>query len=115
MRIQFSKFLAGVTIIAAVASGYSQQPAEPKHEDTEVWKPVPKVVTPGATDAAPPWDAIVLFDGNNLNEWVSTRDKTPAQWILADGVMTVKKVNGDGNIETKRTFKNYQLHIEWRI
>jgi hypothetical protein len=27
--------------------------------------------------------------------------------------LTVKK--GTGNIETKRTFNNYQLHIEWRI
>jgi hypothetical protein len=115
MRIQFSKFLAGVTMMAAAASVYSQQLAEPKHEDTEVWKPAPKVVTPGATDAAPPSDAIVLFDGKNLNEWVSTRDKSSAQWTLADGVMTVKKVRADANIETKRTFKNYQLHIEWRV
>jgi hypothetical protein len=102
-------------MIVAAASVCSQQPAEPKHEDTEVWKPAPKVVIPGATDAAPPSDAIVLFDGKNLNEWVSTSDKSPAQWTLANGVMTVKKVHGDGNIETKRTFKNYQLHIEWRI
>jgi hypothetical protein len=28
--------------------------------------------------------------------------------------MTVKK-GGGGNIETKRAFKNYQLHIEWKI
>ena len=32
---------------------------------------------------------------------------------VADGVMTVAKTGG--NIETKRSFKNYQLHIEWRI
>jgi hypothetical protein len=80
---------------------------------TEVWEPVPKVVTPGATDAAPPSDAIVLFDGTNLDQWVSSRDKGPAKWIVADGVLTVDKKTG--NIETKRSFKNYQLHIEWRI
>ena len=40
-------------------------------------------------------------------------DHTPAQWTVADGVMTVNK--SAGNIETKRKFKNYQLHIEWRI
>jgi hypothetical protein len=80
---------------------------------TEVWEPVPTVVTPGATDAAPPSDAIVLFDGTNLDQWVSVKDKTPAKWIVANGVMTVdKKV---GNIETKRSFRNYQLHLEWRI
>ncbi|HEU5023139.1 MAG TPA: DUF1080 domain-containing protein, partial [Bryobacteraceae bacterium] len=88
----------------------------PRHEDTEVYTPVPKVVTPGATNAAPPSDAIVLFDGKNLDEWVTNRDKSPAKWTVADGILTVKKGReGGGNIETKRTFKNYQLHIEWRI
>src|SRR4051794_7609909 len=38
--------------------------------DTEIWDPVPKVVTPGATIGAPPSDAIVLFDGSNLDQWV---------------------------------------------
>jgi hypothetical protein len=28
---------------------------------------------------------------------------------------TVKKAPGVGNIETKRKFKNYQLHVEFRI
>ena len=88
----------------------------PRHEDTEVYEPVPKVVTPGATNAAPPSDAIVLFDGKNLDEWVTNRDKSPAKWTVADGILTVKKgPEGGGNIETKRTFKNYQLHVEWRI
>ena len=73
---------------------------------------MPKVVTPGGTCGAPPSDAIVLFDGKNLDEWVSTRDKSPAQWTVADGMLTVNKKSG--NIETKRTFKNYQLHIEWK-
>ena len=95
------------------ASAQTAAAVKAKPEDTEVWQPVPKVVTPGATNAAPPSDAIVLFDGKNLDEWVSTRDKSPAQWIVADGVLAVNKANG--NIETKRTFKNYQLHIEWKI
>src|SRR5262245_2266372 len=80
---------------------------------TEVWEPVPPVVTPGATDAAPPSDAIVLFDGSNLDQWVSVRDKGPAKWIVANGILTVDKKTG--NIETKRSFRNYQLHLEWRI
>ena len=89
----------------------AQQPARP--EDTEAWAPVPRVVTPGATDTAAPSDAIVLFDGKNLDEWVSVRDKGPAGWAVAGGIATVNKTAG--NIETKRKFKNYQLHIEWRI
>ena len=91
----------------------AQQPAAPKPEETEVWQPVPKVVTPGATCTAPPSDAIVLFDGKNLDEWVSAKDKSPAKWTVGDGVLTVDK--GQGNIETKRSFKDYQLHIEWRV
>ena len=115
MRSQNSKFLAFATLIALTAPLSSQQPAAPKPEDTEVWTPVPKVVTPAATNAAPPSDAIVLFDGKNLDEWVSAQDHSPAQWNVADGVMTVKKAPGVGNIETKRSFKNYQLHVEWKI
>jgi hypothetical protein len=90
-----------------------QQTAKPRPEDTEVWKPEPKVVTPGATPTAAPSDAIVLFDGKNLDEWVATADKSPAGWTVADGVITVNKKAG--NIETKRRFKNYQLHIEWLL
>ncbi len=92
---------------------WAQQPAGPKPEETEVWDPVPKVVTPGANNAAPPSDAIVLFDGKNLDEWVSNRDKSPVKWTIADGVLVVN--NHAGNIETKRTFKDYQLHIEWKV
>lgn len=86
-----------------------------KPEDTEIWEPVPKVVTPGANNTAPPSDAIVLFDGKNLEEWVTNRDKSPAKWTVADGVLTVNKAKESGNIETKRSFKDYQLHIEWRV
>jgi len=120
--------IANVSLISFVMPVYAQQGGSgrgarggrgasgPRHEDTEVYEPVPKVVTPGATNAAPPSDAIVLFDGKNLDEWVTNRDKSPAKWTVADGILTVKKgPEGGGNIETKRTFKNYQLHVEWRI
>ena len=115
----------GLALFAAVIPIAAQSPApQPpaaqkanrgRPQDTEVWEPVPKVVTPGATDAAPPSDAIVLFDGKNTDAWVLTRDKSPAQWPVADGAMTVNKTRGMGNIETKRTFGNYQLHLEWKI
>ena len=87
--------------------------SKPKPEDTEVWEPVPKVVTPGTSANAAPNDAIVLFDGKNLDQWVSSKDKSAAGWTVADGIITVNKTAG--NIETKRSFTNYQLHIEWRI
>jgi hypothetical protein len=115
MRIRFSKILALASLAFMTAFLVAQEPAKPKPEDTEVWEPVPKIVTPGATNADPPSDAIVLFDGKNLDEWVSAQDHSPAKWDVANGIMTVSKAHGVGNIETKRSFKNYQLHIEWRI
>jgi len=99
----------------APSAGAGQTPAKPLPKDTEVWEPVPPVVTPGPTNSDPPSDAIVLFDGKNLDQWVSTKDKSPANWKIADGVMTVVKSPPGNNIETKRSFKNYQLHLEWRI
>src|SRR5882757_4656512 len=108
--------LTAAFLIVLSATLFAQQPSTAKPEDTEIWQPVPKVVAPGATDAAAPSDAIVLFDGKNLDEWVTNRDKSPAKWTVEGGVLTVKKgAAGGGNIETKRTFKNYQLHVEWRI
>jgi hypothetical protein len=89
-------------------------PAAPRPEDTEIWSPEPRIVTPGpAANAPPPSDAIVLFDGKDLGEWVSVEDGSPASWTVADGAFTVRK--GTGNIETKRRFADYQLHLEWRI
>jgi hypothetical protein len=113
MSIQVSRSLAIAALISMAATVSAQQQSKAKPEDTEVWEPVPKIVTPGANCTAPPSDAIVLFDGKNLHEWVTNRDKSPAKWTVADGVLTVNK--DGGNIETKRTFKNYQLHIEWKI
>ena len=83
-------------------------------EETEVWTPVPPVVTPERPKvSAPPSDAIVLFDGTNLDQWVNTNDGSPAGWKLADHTMVV--VKAAGNIETRRRFRDYQLHLEWRV
>jgi hypothetical protein len=87
--------------------------AQSKPEDTEVWKPVPAVVTPAREAGGAPSDAVVLFDGHDLAQWVATEDKSPARWTVADGLLTVDKARG--NIETKRAFRDYQLHLEWRI
>jgi hypothetical protein len=81
---------------------------------TEFYSPVPKVITPGKTTSDAPSDAIVLFGGKNLDEWVSTNDTSKtANWIVAKNILTVKK--GAGNIQTKKSFTDYQLHIEWRV
>ncbi len=104
------KALTFATILLFTQQTFAQE-GDPKA--TEVWEPVPKVVTPRSMHLAPS-DAIVLFDGKNLNEWRSVKDSTmPAKWTVANGAFTVKK--GTGNIQTKRTFTDYQLHLEWKI
>lgn len=93
--------------------GPPSENASMKPEQTEYYSPVPPQVTPGATVGAPPSDAIVLFDGKDLNNWVSANDTTqPAKWTVTDGAFTVNP--GAGNIQTKQRFMDYQLHIEWR-
>jgi len=85
-----------------------------KPEETEYYETKVPVVTPGKDGATPPSDAIVLFDGSNLNNWVSAKDSTSAApWHLnKDGSMTVADKTGD--IITKQEFGDMQLHIEWR-
>ena len=87
-------------------------------EMTEFYDPVPPTVTPGKFDAknqnwGAPSDAIILFDGTNLNEWESARGGGEAQWTVADGLLTVNKRAGD--IITKREFGDFQIHLEWRV
>ncbi len=77
---------------------------------TEVWEPVPAKITPGENNA-PPSDAIILFDGKDLNEWTNSQGGLP-EWTVADGAMTVKPRTG--GIKTKQKFGDFQLHIEWR-
>jgi hypothetical protein len=73
------------------------------------------MITPGsaAIGGAPPADAIVLFDGRNLDEWVNTSNGASNGWTAIDGCMVVNKAVG--NIETRRRFRSSQLHLEWRI
>lgn len=99
---------------SAVAPGPGTA-AKPNPHDTEIFAPEPKIVTPGASEGKPPSDAIVLFDGSNLEEWVSAQDHTPARWPVQEGVLVVSKTKGVGTIETRRKFRNYQLHVEFRI
>jgi hypothetical protein len=100
-----------ISLLGFTALAHAQE-ADPKL--TEVWQPEPKIVTPGLTSYDAPSDAFILFNGRSLNQWVSVKDTTKqAQWTVANGIFTVKK--GTGNIQTRKKFMDYQLHIEWRI
>ena len=109
MKMKHKFFFAAM----AAAMCTSAVQAQTKPEETEIYQPVPKVVTPGKTNADAPSDAVVLFDGKNLDMWEDVADTTkPAEWKVANGILTVDKTKG--NIQTKQHFLDYQLHIEWK-
>jgi 3-keto-disaccharide hydrolase len=71
-------------------------------------RPVPKYVAPGqpSTEAmlnTHPSDAILLFDGGSLQLW------QPTSWKVKDGLLEA----GEGDLETKEAFGDFQLHLEW--
>jgi hypothetical protein len=80
-------------------------------------RPEAKVVTPGLPSTlekagTAPSDAIVLFDGKDLSQWVSDKDgTTPPTWELKDGAMNPVPKSGD--IRTKQGFGSCQLHVEF--
>ena len=105
--MKYSLVFALVTLIMSTAASQTK----PNPKDTEVWEPEPKVVTPGKNPSDPPSDAIVLFDGKHLDNWLGKDGEKP-QWTVANGAMTVAK--GTGDIKTRQKFGDIQLHIEWR-
>src|SRR6187397_1979952 len=87
----------------------AQQTGDPKL--TEIWKPVPKIISPGATSTDAPSDAIILFNGKDASAW-QNKNGTAFNWKVADNAVTVVPKAGD--IQTKEGFGDCQLHIEWR-
>ncbi len=111
MKRNYTLIFAALLAASALTAN-AQEKAKP--EDTEYYTPVPPIVTPAKNMGDAPSDAIVLFDGKNLDEWVATNDSTSThKWKVTDHVITVDKTAGD--IQTKRKFQDFQLHIEYRI
>jgi hypothetical protein len=105
--------MASALVLACnVVHAVEEKPKEPWElaMETEVWEPVPPVVA--TPPNMPPADAIVLFDGKNLDQWVSADENKPAEWIVGKNEFTVKSSTGD--IKTKDSFCDVQLHLEWK-
>ncbi|HIL62935.1 MAG TPA: DUF1080 domain-containing protein, partial [Porticoccaceae bacterium] len=98
--------LLALTLLPISSLAFSQA-----NDRGEVYEPVPALVT-GVIDGAPPSDAIVLFDGSNLDAWNRTADDAPARWLIEDGAITVQ--SGVGTIKTRQAFGDIQLHVEFR-
>lgn len=93
-----------------IASAACAQSDYEKSRATEAYEPIPKAVD---TTRAVPSDAIVLFDGTSFSAWESAKEGNgaPASWALRDDSMEV--VKGTGDIRTKQSFCDVQLHVEW--
>lgn len=60
----------------------------------------------------PPEGAVILFDGKDLDQWVKSNGKDPAEWQLVSGAMQVNK----GGIMTRDKFDGtFLLHVEFRV
>ncbi|MCX8140653.1 MAG: DUF1080 domain-containing protein [Gemmataceae bacterium] len=80
--ILVSPVLLGIAMLTAAAT-YALQVRE--YKSGIIW-PEPPVVTPGPTNADPPSDAIVLFNGKDLSQWIGGED-----WEIRDGYAIARK------------------------
>ncbi len=118
MNITHDKKRTSSALITAFACLLIPQPsghAQPGSLGHDRTRPLPPVVVPGPPGSADqpgkaPSDAIVLFDGRDLSNWVAM-DGQPTKWIVKDGAMEC--VPGSGYIRTLRCFGECQLHIEF--
>lgn len=82
----------------------------------DIKRPRPKAVAPGVVDSAPPADAVVLFDGENLGQWYHIgpeEELYEAQWKVQDGYFEVEPRTG--TLVSLDSFGSCQLHIEWMV
>jgi len=89
-----------------------EYPARMTPQMTEFFEPEVKVIQPPDVAGNPPSDAIILFNGSDVNkEWEDSRGN-PTKWIVKNGELVC--VRGSGVIQTKRKFNDFQLHVEWK-
>ncbi|HZN64631.1 MAG TPA: DUF1080 domain-containing protein [Tepidisphaeraceae bacterium] len=79
-------------------------------------RPKPKVIAPGTESTQeqpgrPPSDAVVLFDGKDLSQWRAEKGGGEPAWKVENGQLVV--AGKSGNIVTKESFGDCQLHVEW--
>ncbi|RMB63327.1 DUF1080 domain-containing protein [Dokdonia sinensis] len=106
-------FTVAIAVLLTSCGAGNTNSSEPtKPEQTEVWSPKPDRVFPTGQSGAPS-DAIILFNGSNLENWEHRADGRAPEWTInGDGSMTVNDRTGD--IQTKEDFGSVQLHLEWK-
>jgi len=98
--------VAGLVALAVLTGGVVSLAAAPPTSPT--------------LNAPAPKDAIVLFDGTNLDAWATQKSLEwetpggPGKWkITPESALEV--VPGAGSIITKKRFGDFKLHVEFRL
>jgi hypothetical protein len=107
MDIMKKLALVAMTALLTIVLAGAQKKASQKKEDG----PQPTAVDPGGPDRAPS-DAIVLFDGKDLSNWVMD-DGHPADWTVQNGAMLCR--TGAGDIYSRIKFRSAQIHLEFNV
>jgi hypothetical protein len=110
-----SRVSAFAILIALSLVQFCAAQAPMKWKIHDLNRPLPPVIDPGTASTQdkpgrPPSDAVVLFDGKDLSHWVG-KDGNAAKWKVENGYMEVKA--DTGNISTRVSFGDCQLHVEF--
>ncbi|MBK8625854.1 MAG: DUF1080 domain-containing protein [Saprospiraceae bacterium] len=101
-------YLVVASLISQLSVAQTLEPKDPKA--TEDWSKPPVIIQGIKSNIDVPSDAIILL-GQNKDQWTK-KDGSPIEWTLENGVLTVKP--GTGDIISKQSFEDCQLHLEWR-
>lgn len=110
VKTMMAAIAVGTAATAVMAGLYGDTP-DAKHAWSvhDMNRPRPPVIQTEPGKA--PSDAVILFDGTNLDAWRSKEDD-PCKWkIVEGGIMEV--VPKTGEIHTKESFGDCQLHLEF--
>jgi len=128
-RLLFLLILAFATAGAALGApdkkpsvGYDNTPKLPSGWRVhDIARPQPVVVSPGVQPGGAPSDAIVLFDGTDLAAWRGMKQDNKKKRRYNPEGQALWKVENDymqctptGDLVTKQSFGDCQLHIEWQ-
>jgi len=98
------RFVFGFALLTLFASAASAGAADKDFTPDQSAIPVP-----------PPKDAVVLFDGNDVNLFLS-KDGGPINWPIEAGALVSSKGGGNTNhLVSKFHFRDAEIHVEFML